>query len=102
MKKILSLLLVLVLVLSLVACNQEPAKEADTDQGNGGTEEGGDSGDYKIGIVTGTVSQGEEEFRAGERMVEEYGDMIKHITYPDKFDQEVETTIAQVDSLASD
>src|SRR5699024_12137653 len=42
------------------------------------------------------------EFRAGERMVEEYGDMIKHITYPDKFDQEVETTIAQVDSLASD
>ena len=35
-------------------------------------------------------------------MVEKYGDMIKHVTYPDRFAQEVETTIAQVSSLAAD
>lgn len=59
--------------------------------------------DFKIGLVTGTVSQGEEEFRAGEDMVKKYGaDVIKHVTYPDKFAQEQETTIAQITSLAAD
>ncbi len=87
MKKKLALFLVTILVLSLAGCGSK-------------TTSGG--GDYKIGVVTGTVSQGEEEFRAGERMVAKYGDMIKHITYPDKFSQEQETTIAQVASLAAD
>ncbi len=91
MKKILALSLIVVLVLSLAGCNQTP------------TPSGGGEAKYKIGIVTGTVSQGEEEFRAGERMVAKYGaDMIKHVTYPDKFSQEQETTIAQVASLAAD
>lgn len=81
-------MLIVVLVVSLAAC------------GSKSTSTGG--ANYKIGIVTGTVSQGEEEFRAGERMVEKYGDMIKHVTYPDRFSQEVETTIAQVSSLAAD
>ena len=67
-----------------------------------GTKNASSNVDYKIGIVTGTVSQGEEEFRAGERMVAKYGNMIKHITYPDKFAQEQETTISQVATLAAD
>ncbi|NLK43069.1 MAG: DUF3798 domain-containing protein [Tissierellia bacterium] len=87
MKRLLALMLVAVLVLSLAGCGSKSTS--------------GDV-DFKIGIVTGTVSQGEEEFRAGERMVEKYGDMIKHVTYPDRFAQEVETTIAQVSSLAAD
>lgn len=87
MKKVISLLLVIILILGLTACGQRS---------------GSSGGDYKIGLVTGTVSQGEEEFRAGERMVAKYGDKIKHITYPDKFSTEVETTIAQVASLAAD
>ncbi|OZV10932.1 hypothetical protein CIW83_17345 [Tissierella sp. P1] len=87
MKKIFVLFLVAILVISLTGC---------------GTKTTSGKTDYKIGIVTGTVSQGEEEFRAGERMVAKYGDMIKHITYPDKFAQEQETTIAQVASLAAD
>src|SRR5690625_4963784 len=58
---------------------------------------------FKIGIVTGTVSQGEEEFRAAENFVAKYGaNNIKHITYPDKFSQEQETTIAQIAGLATD
>lgn len=58
--------------------------------------------DYKIGIVTGTVSQGEEEYNAAQNMIAKYGDMIEHVTYPDDFGKEVETTISQVASLASD
>ena len=57
---------------------------------------------YKIGLVTGTVSQGEDEYRAAEKMKAKYGDMIKHVTYPDNFMQEQETTIAQITGLAAD
>ena len=57
---------------------------------------------YKIGLVTGTVSQGEDEYRAAEKMKGKYGDMIKHVTYPDNFMQEQETVIAQIAGLAAD
>jgi len=103
-KKFVVILLVFTMVFSLTACGNEPQ-----DSGNNGGEvsTGGDAGEenggnYKIGIMTGTVSQGEEEFRAAEKMIEVYGDMIKHVTYPDKFSQEVETTISNVKSLAAD
>lgn len=57
----------------------------------------------KIGIMTGTVSQGEEEYRAGEDMIAKYGkDRVLHVTYPDKFMDEQETTISQIMSMASD
>ena len=57
--------------------------------------------DFKIGIMTGTVSQGEEEFMAAQDMIEKYGaDMIIHRTYPDKFMDEQETTISQIVSMA--
>lgn len=57
----------------------------------------------KIGIMTGTVSQGEEEYRAGEEMVAKYGqDRVIHVTYPDKFNDEQETTITQVAAMAAD
>ena len=60
-----------------------------------------------IGIVTGTVSQGEDELRGAEAMIKKYGDaanggMIKHVTYPDNFHAEQETTIAQITGLADD
>lgn len=60
-----------------------------------------------IGIVTGTVSQGEDELRGAEAMIAKYGDatsggMIKHVTYPDNFMAEQETTIAQITGLADD
>ena len=58
--------------------------------------------DYKIGVVTGTVSQGEDEYRGAEHVAAKYGDMIKHVIYPDQFMQEQETTIAQIVQLASD
>lgn len=59
------------------------------------------TGDYKIAIMTGTVSQGEEEFRQAEQMKAKYGDMIVTATYPDNFTSEQEQMISQVVSLAS-
>lgn len=57
---------------------------------------------FKIGVVTGTVSQGEDEYRGGENVVKKYGKSIIHVTYPDKFMQEQETTIARIVELAYD
>jgi hypothetical protein len=64
-------------------------------------------GDYHIGIVTGTVSQSEDALRGAEKIISKYGDvkdggMITHITFPDNFMQEMETTISQITALASD
>ena len=57
----------------------------------------------KIGIMTGTTSQGEEEYRAAQEMIKKYGaDRIVHVTYPDKFMDEQETTIQQILSMAQD
>jgi len=62
---------------------------------------------FHIGICTGTVSQSEDDLRGAEAMIAKYGDvsdggMIKHLTYPDNFMQEMETTISQIASLADD
>jgi hypothetical protein len=58
---------------------------------------------FKIGVMTGTVSQGEDEFRAGQMITAKYGaDHVKHVTYPDNFMQEQETVIAQLVGLAAD
>ena len=63
--------------------------------------------DFHIGIVTGTVSQSEDDLRGAELMIKMYGDaanggMITHITYPDNFPSEQETTISQILGLADD
>ena len=58
---------------------------------------------FKIGIMTGTVSQGEEEFRAGQPVIEQVRRRrVKHVTYPDNFMNEQETVIAQLVGLAAD
>lgn len=93
MKKKLLLLLAIVMVISATGCGKTEDAPAT----------GGENLGFKIGLVTDTVSQGEEEFRAGENMVKKYGkDVVKHVTFPDNFMQEQETTIAQIAGLADD
>ncbi|MFA6695340.1 MAG: DUF3798 domain-containing protein [Sphaerochaeta sp.] len=63
--------------------------------------------DFHIGIVTGTVSQSEDDLRGAERLMEEYGSVndggkIQHVTYPDNFMDEAETTISVISGLADD
>lgn len=61
------------------------------------------SADWKIGILTGTVTQNEEEYRMAEQMQEEFGaDRIMIATYPDRFMQEQETTISNMLEMAAD
>ena len=55
---------------------------------------------WKIGIITGTVSQGEEEFLASQNMLERFGpEHIVTATYPDDFGAEQAVTIANVQAL---
>ncbi|MBQ6565016.1 MAG: DUF3798 domain-containing protein [Clostridia bacterium] len=57
---------------------------------------------YKIAIMTGTTSQGEEEYYAASTLLEQYPDVVIHDTYPDNFSSEVETTISKLIAFASD
>ncbi|HEY6867768.1 MAG TPA: DUF3798 domain-containing protein [Candidatus Eisenbacteria bacterium] len=57
---------------------------------------------FEIGIMTGTVTQGEEDFRAGEQVERRYPGRVRHITYPDNFPSELETVVAQLAGLAAD
>jgi hypothetical protein len=91
-KKLLASILAGAMLLGIVGCTPK-------DPTSGGSGEGKP---YKIGIITGTVSQGEEEYRAAENMKAKYGDMIVLQTYPDSFMKEQETTIANTLSLAAD
>lgn len=104
LKRGLALGLSLIMTLSLIGCSSAPAKTAETTTPAATTEE---APKFHIGIVTGTVSQGEDELRGAEAMIAKYGDsadggMITHVTYPDNFMQEQETTIAQIVGLADD
>ncbi len=55
---------------------------------------------YKIGIMTGTTTQGEEEYRAAEKLAQDYPDLVITDTYPDNFNAEVETTIGKLLQMA--
>jgi len=62
---------------------------------------------FHIGIVTPTVSQSEDNYRGAEALLKKYGDvadggMIRHLTSPDNFTTEMETTITQIVSLTDD
>ena len=115
MKKFIALLASLLLVVGLMACGTRPATpdpdpepdveapaDPENDDGNDlpeGTEIV-EYGDWVIGIITGTVSQGEEEYFGGILMEQRFGaDRILRATYPDDFNAEMPTTIANVQAL---
>lgn len=65
--------------------------------------EGTEGAEWRIGIITGTVSQGEEEFFASQNMLARFGaDRIVTATYPDRFNDEMEVTITNVLGLVGD
>lgn len=91
MKKVVSLLLALIMAFSLVACGE---KKGETDD---------NTVTYKIGIVTGSVSQSEDDRRGAEAFQKEYGeDMVQLAIYPDNFTEETETTIQSIVNLSAD
>lgn len=85
MKKLLSMILAVAMLLSMASIAVAE-----------------DAGNYKIAILTGTTTQGEEEYYAAKTLIEKYGDKVIHDTYPDNFSSEVETTISKLMAFAAD
>ena len=113
MKKIISFALAIILVLGLAACGAQteaPATEAPATEAPSVTEavaetvaDAANNDNWKVAILTGTVSQGEEEFRAAEKAIATWGaDHIVTATYPDNFMSEMETTVSTLVGFASD
>src|SRR5437899_2201863 len=63
---------------------------------------GAGPGASKIGVLTGTFSQAEEDFRSDEQVAAMFPARVKAVTYPDNFSSALETVIAQLVGLAAD
>ena len=88
MKKTLALLLALTMVFAMFASQTAFADDAD---------------DIHIGIITGSVSQSEDDRRGAEAFQAMYGeDMVKLAIYPDNFTEELETTIQTIVNMSDD
>jgi hypothetical protein len=62
---------------------------------------------YHIGIVTGTVSQSEDDLRGAEELIRRYGKVsdggiVQAVTYPDNFMDQQEVVISQIVNLSDD
>lgn len=87
MKKFTVLLLCLTMVLSMAAITHAETAAPE----------------FRIGIVTGSVSQSEDDRRGAEAFQEMYGeDMVKLAIYPDNFTEELETTIQTIVNFSDD
>ncbi len=124
MKKMLGIFLSMAMAAALVACGsstpqttvvtpaaeetkeEAPAEEAkeeteEAEEAEEAAEEAGD--DFHIGIVTGSVSQSEDDRRGAEAFQEMYGeDRVTLAIYPDNFTEELETTVQTIVNLSDD
>lgn len=97
-RKALSIVALFAIAFGLIGCTKKEGRST-------GSENSGAK--YHIGIMTGTVSQSEDDLRGAEELIKLYGSvkdggMIQHITYPDDFMSQQETTISQIVALADD
>lgn len=91
MKKTFTIILcVLLCAMLFVSCSKKTTEEATSNA-------------FHIGIVTGSVSQSEDDRRGAEFFQEKYGaDMVQLAIYPDNFTEELETTIQTIVNFADD
>ena len=116
-KRVMSILLGAVMALSLAACGggsgsatientevKEEEAEAPAEgeaEAEAPAEESGE--DFHIGIVTGSVSQSEDDRRGAEAFQAKYGEEnVTLAIYPDNFTEEQETTIQTIVNLSDD
>ena len=120
MKKFMSVLLVLAMALALVACGSSNTPAATTvaateapAAGDAATEApaaedtnalvDADGNPFHVGIVTGSVSQSEDDRRGAEAFQAMYGEEnVTLAIYPDNFTEELETTIQTIVNLSDD
>ncbi len=102
-KRFLALLMTVVMIFSLTACQGklDNKKDASTnvELSEGETEV---TKKYKIGVVTPTLSNSEDEFRAGENMANKYPEIVEHIVLPEDTNENAQGGISQILSLADD
>nr|WP_072536830.1 DUF3798 domain-containing protein [Anaerococcus mediterraneensis] len=128
MRKMTSLFLLVFVFLSIVGCQKveenpkgQDSKQAESSDTADSKEEANvekvankaqfeqlkEGEDFHIGLVTSTVTQGEDEIRGAEAAIAKYGKaseggVIVHDTYPDRFEAEIETTISKIKAMADD
>ncbi len=121
MKKRISMLLACAMMLALVSCGGNGSNGGSSNGGSGsgsgavsgsgsgavsgsGSGSGGNTAsEYHIGIITGSVSQSEDDRRGAEAFQAKYGeDMVKLDIYPDNFTEELETTIQKIVNMSDD
>lgn len=117
-KRLMSMLLVFGMIFSFSACggtgaqsttqSSDPTAEQETTAvptetaEEPATQESG-SENFRIGIVTGSYSQSEDDRRGAEAFQEKYGaDQVTLLIYPDNFTEEMDTTIQMILDLADD
>ena len=113
-KKLLGVLLGAVMAVSLAACggssgaakiestDSAPAATAEATTEEAQPTEAADE-DFHIGIVTGSVSQSEDDRRGAEAFQAKYGEEnVILAIYPDNFTEELETTIQTIVNLSDD
>ena len=113
-KKLLGVLLGAVMAVSLAACggssgaakiestDSAPAATAEATAEEAQPAEAADE-DFHIGIVTGSVSQSEDDRRGAEAFQAKYGEEnVILAIYPDNFTEELETTIQTIVNLSDD
>ncbi len=121
MKKIIGIVMAMLLVISVTACGssneavpvtqdtQEEIQASEADIASESADEESpaqsedDEEDFRIGIVTGSFSQSEDDRRGAEAFQEKYGsDKVTLAIYPDNFTDEFETTVGVITGLADD
>ena len=117
-KRLMSMLLMFGMIFSFSACggtgaqsttqSSDPTAEQETTAvptetaEEPATQESG-SENFRIGIVTGSYSQSEDDRRGAEAFQEKYGaDQVTLLIYPDNFTEEMDTTIQMILDLADD
>lgn len=109
-KRFLSVLLTCAMTISLVACETGGTSAANNDPVQTEPEETvaeqleeEESETFRIGIVTGSFAQSEDDRRGAEAFRDKYGDdMVTLAVYPDNFTDEMDTTIQIIVGLAED
>ena len=112
MKKLLSIALALAMVFALAACGNgqtnapapnAPQSTPTTPDNTPSTPDTATESKPHIGIITGSVSQSEDDRRGAEAFQAMYGeDMVKLAIYPDNFTEELETTIQTIVNMSDD
>ncbi len=119
MKKLFCFVMAVLFMLSMTACgnSKEPAAAATNEQEETQPSEAeistspeaeeapaeDDAEDFRIGIVTGSFSQSEDDRRGAEAFQKKYGsDKVTLVIYPDNFTDEFETTVGVMTGLADD